>query len=61
MFLKKGQSGYDTLKNTNQVRVIIVKINGKLYNSDDRIETKESIRKMLAETDLEDNIERLYE
>ena len=61
ILLEEKRLGYDTPRNTNQIRVVVVKINSELYDSDNRIETKESIRKMLAETDLEDNIERLHE
>ena len=38
----------------------VVKINGELYDSDDKIKTEDSIRKILAEADLEDTIKKLY-
>ena len=60
VFLEEGRSGYDTPKNTNQVRMVVVKINGELYNSDNGIETEDSIRKILIEANLRDNMERLY-
>ena len=60
MFSEEGRLGYDTLKNTNQVRITIVEVDGKLYNSDNRIETEDSIRRILIEVDLEDIIEELY-
>ena len=60
IFSEEGWLGYDTLEDTNQVRVVMVKVDGKLYNFNDKIEIEESIRKMLAEANLKDNIERLY-
>ena len=60
MFTKEGRSGYDTPKNIDQVRIIVVKVDSELYDLDDRIETEESIRKILIEKDLEGIIEELY-
>ena len=59
MFSEEGRLRYDTPKNINQVRMVIIEIDGELYDSNDRIEIEESIRKILAEVNLEDNIERL--
>ena len=40
--------------------MVVSEVDGELYDSDNRIETEESIRKMLIEADLRDNMERLY-
>ena len=55
MLLEGGRSRYDTPIET--VRMAIIEVDGILYNSDDRIEIEDSIRRMLAKTDLEDNME----
>ena len=60
MIPKEGRLGYNTPKNTNQVKMVVVEVNGKLYNSDNRIETEESIRRILIEADLRNNIKGLY-
>ena len=59
MFEKVGRLGYKVFIN-NIIRVIIIKVNGKLYDSDNKIQIKDSIRRILIETDLRDNMERLY-
>ena len=43
-----------------KIKIVIIKINGKLYDSNNKIETEESIRRILVEVDLKDNMERLY-
>ena len=40
--------------------MVVVKVNGELYDSDDKIETEESIRKILVEADLKDIMKELY-
>ena len=40
--------------------MVVVEVDGELYDSDNRIKTEDSIRKILAEVDLKDNIEELY-
>ena len=48
------------LEKDNIVTVIVVKVNSKLYDTDNREETKESIRVILVKIRIEDNIEVLY-
>ena len=58
--LEDGRSRYDTPIKINTVRITIVEVDGKLYDTDDRIKTEDSIRKILVEIDLENDIEGLY-
>ena len=44
----------------NIVTVAVVKVDSVLYDTDDREETKESIRVILVKIRIEDNIEALY-
>ena len=60
IFSKEGRSSYNTPENTNRVRIIVVEINRQFYDLDDRIETEESIRRILVIVDLKDSIEELY-
>ena len=59
--LEEGRSGYNKPTETNQVRMAVVEVDGKLYDSDNSIKTEDSIRRILAEVDLEDNMKRLHE
>ena len=61
MILEEGRSGYDTPEDADKVRVAVVEVDDELYDLDNGIEAEESIRKMLAEADLRDSMERLYE
>ena len=38
----------------------VVEVDDELYDSDNRIKTEDLIRRILVETDLEDNIERFH-
>ena len=40
--------------------MVVVEIDGIFYDSDDRIKTEGSIRRMLVKTDLEDNMEGIH-
>ena len=40
--------------------MVIVEVDGKLYNTNDRIKTEDSIRKILAEVGRKDDIKGLY-
>ena len=61
MLPEEGWSGYDTAVEIDTVRVVVVEVDSELYDTDDRIKTEDLIRKMLVKTDLENDIERLYE
>ena len=41
--------------------MVVVEVDGELYDTDNRIETEDSIRKMLVEANLKDDIKGLYE
>ena len=56
---EEGRSGYDAPIRLDTVRVAVVEVDGELYDTDDGIETEDSIRRMLAEADREDNMEEL--
>ena len=58
--MEEGQSGYDTPIKSNTVRVVVVEVDGELYDTNDRIKTESLIRKMLVEVDREDDMEELY-
>ena len=57
MISEEGRSGYDIPRET--VRMVVVKVDGELYDSDGRIETEDSIKRILVEADLEEYIEEL--
>ena len=41
--------------------MVIVKVNGEFYDTNDGVEIEDSIKKMLAEVDRKNNMEGLYE
>ena len=57
---ESGWLEYDKPIENKQVRMVIVEINGELYDLDNKIKTEDLISRILTEADLEDNIERLY-
>ena len=49
--LGEGWSRYNTLRETNTIRVVVVEVDRELYDIDDGIKTEDSIRKMLIKVD----------
>ena len=41
--------------------MIVIEVDSELYNLDNRIKMEDLIRRILAEVDLGDNMERIYE
>ena len=58
--LKEGRSGYDPHTENNTTRMVVVEVDGELYDTNNRIKTESLIRKILVEADREDDIEGLY-
>ena len=56
--MEELEKGYDLpLEESNVARVVVVKVDSELYNTNDREENKELIRRILAKADAKGNID----